>query len=172
MSTCVKEADSRLKSPDEIFMNRIEKVREIVDDILFNMTDAVERRCAYLHLYGVAQACALIGMKREANAELAVIAGMLHDIHSYATMDSTDHAHKGAKMAEEILKSTGAFEKEEIKKICDAIYNHSDKAEVHSLLDEILKDADVMQHCLYNPLFEVAEHEKARFEKLKEEFAL
>lgn len=32
--------------------------------------------------------------------------------------------------------------------ICTAIYNHSDKSVVHDSLDEILKDADVMQHTL------------------------
>ena len=34
--------------------SRIEKVRELVDEILLNMSDPAERRCAYLHLYGVA----------------------------------------------------------------------------------------------------------------------
>ncbi len=38
--------------------------------------------------------------------------------------------------------------------------------------DEILKDADVLQHCLYNPLAHVAEHEKDRFRMLKEELGL
>lgn len=66
-------------------MNRIEIVREKVDEILLNMKDAEERRCAYVHLYGVAQACALLAKKRKENMELAVIAGMLHDIYSYAT---------------------------------------------------------------------------------------
>ena len=56
--------------------------------------------------------------------------------------------------------------------ICTAIYNHSDKAIVHSSLDEVLKDADVMQHVLYNPLVEVKEHEKDRFDILKKEFNL
>lgn len=80
-------------------MNRIEKVRGIVDTILLNMTDTAERRFAYVHLYGVAQACALLAMKRGENAELAVIAGMLHDISSYATIDSANHAQKSAEMA-------------------------------------------------------------------------
>ena len=84
-------------------MDRIERVREVVDDILLNMTDHEERRCAYLHLYGVSQACALLSIKRKENVELAVIAGMLHDIYSYANMDSQDHAHKGAEMAHDIL---------------------------------------------------------------------
>ena len=60
-------------------MNRIEKVREVVDEILLHMTDDEERRCAYLHLYGVSQACALLALKRGEDVELATIAGMLHD---------------------------------------------------------------------------------------------
>ena len=153
-------------------MNRIEKVRQTVDEILLNMTDHEERRCAYLHLYGVAQACALLSIKRKENVELAVIAGMLHDISSYATMNSQDHAHKGAVMARGILDSLNLFSETEKDFICSAIHNHSDKSNIHGPLDEILKDADVMQHVLYNPLFEVKEHEQERYSYLKIELGL
>jgi hypothetical protein len=51
------------------------------------------------------QACALIAQKRGEDTELAMMAGMLHDIYSYAKMDITDHAHKGAILAKEILAS-------------------------------------------------------------------
>lgn len=37
-------------------MNRIEKVRELVDEIIMKIPDNEEKRCAYLHLYGVSQA--------------------------------------------------------------------------------------------------------------------
>ena len=153
-------------------MDRVEKVREVVDNILLNMTDVVERRCAYIHLYGVAQACAMLAMKRGADIELAVVAGMLHDIYSYVTMDSLDHVHKSAGMSRDILEKVGAFSKDEIEKVCEAIYNHSDKDKMQGTLDEILKDADVMQHCLYNPLFPIKEHEKLRWEKLKVEMGM
>ena len=63
-------------------------------------------------------------------------------------------------------------DKGEIDIICKAIYNHSDKLKTHSSFSEVLIDADVMQHCLYNPFYEVADHEKVRFEKLKLEFGL
>ncbi len=153
-------------------LNRIEKVREVVDEILFNMADNEERRCAYIHLYGVAQACALLAKKRKENEEVAVIAGMLHDIYSYAKMDTVDHAHKSAIMAREILESLNLFSDNEIDLICTAIYNHSDKLVVQGALDEILKDADVMQHILYNPLFDVKKHEKERYDMLMIEFGL
>ena len=152
-------------------MNRIEKVRETVDKIILDMNDNVERRCAYLHLYGVAQACALLAIKRKENIELAVIAGMLHDIYSYASMDSSDHAHKGLEMARDIMNSLSIFTETEINQVCTAIYRHSDKSIVHEQFDEILKDADVMQHVLYNPLFEIKKEQK-RFDSLKEEFHL
>lgn len=153
-------------------MNRIEKVREYVDNILLNMADYTERRCGYIHLYGVAQFCTMIAMKRNENVELATIAGMLHDIYSYSTLDSRDHAHKGSIMASEILRSLNAFDDAEITIICKAIYNHSNKMETNSPFDDVLIDADVLEHCLYNPLFEVAEHEKERFEKLRSEFGI
>ena len=153
-------------------MDRIEKVREVVDEILLKMTKDEARRHAYLHLYGVSQACALLALKRKEDVELAVIAGMLHDIYTYANLDSRDHAHKGAEMAREILDSLHIFEEYEKDLICTAIYNHSDKSVVHGWLDEILKDADVMQHVLYNPLLDIKQHEQNRFGSLKEEFDL
>ncbi len=61
---------------------------------------------------------------------------------------------------------------DEIDKISQAIYNHSDKANIDTIFDEILKDADVLQHCLYHPFAPVAEHEKDRFRMLKEELGL
>ena len=151
-------------------MSRIEKIRETVDEILFNMKDNEERRCAYIHLYGVAQACAMLAIKRKEDVELAVIAGMLHDVYSYANMDSCDHAHKGVEMAKDILEQSGLFTELEQDKICMAIYNHSDKSVVHDPLNEVLKDADAMQHYLYNPLFEVKQNEAARVESLRLEF--
>jgi len=39
-------------------------------------------------------------------------------------------------------------------------------AERYRPLDEILKDADVLHHTLADPIKEVKDHEKARYEKL------
>lgn len=156
----------------KISENRIETLRKYIDNILLNMTDTEERRCAYLHLYGVAQSCALIALKRGENVELATMAGMLHDVYSYANMDSQDHARKGATLAANILEELNLTTVEETKIICNAIYVHSNKESVHSEFSELLKDADVLQHCLYNPLFEVNNTRKVRYERLKLEFNL
>lgn len=153
-------------------INRIEILRKYIDNLLLDMTDVFERRCAYIHLYGVAQYCALIALKRGENVELATMAGMLHDIYTYAKMDAKDHAKKGAILAKEILTSLKITNAEETNIICDSILTHSDKASVHSTFNEVLVDADVLQHYLYNPLFEIMPHEKSRYEKLKIEFGI
>ena len=153
-------------------MNRIEKVREKVDSILCDIINGEERRCAYIHLYGVAQAAALIAKKRNENIELSIVAAMLHDIYSYKTMDSVNHAHKGAVTAKEILNELKIFSSEEIALIYSAIYNHSDKDIIGETFDEVLKDGDVMQHVFYNPLLEIKAHELERFQNLKNEFGI
>jgi HD superfamily phosphodiesterase len=154
-------------------MNRIEVLREYVDEVLLQMTDARERRNAYVHLYGVAQACALIALQRGEDAELATMAGMLHDIHSYANMDAEDHAHKGAILAREVLASLQIANDDETETICDAIYTHSEKKVVDSSFNEVLKDADVFRQCLYNPIIEIQTPErKNRYERLKSDFGI
>ena len=152
--------------------NRIEILREYIDSVLLNMTDTFERRCAYLHLYGVSQSCALIALKRGENVELATMAGMLHDFYTYKCMDSKNHAEKGGLLAREVLNELNLTDDNETNSICSAIHNHSSKGSGHSAFDEVLVDADVMQHCLHNITMPVMEHEKDRFEKLKNEFGL
>lgn len=153
-------------------MERIKEVQKYVDGMIRDIDDETERKCAYTHLYGVSQACSILAMKRNENVELAAIAGLLHDIYTYKMHDSAEHAHKGSVMVKSVLASLGAFSEEEINKISQAIYNHSDKGNKDAPFDEVLKDADVMQHCLYNPLANVAEHEKDRFCMLKRELGL
>lgn len=153
-------------------MNRVEKLRNYIDEILLNMIDNEERRCAYVHLYGVAQYAALLALKRGEDAELATMAGMLHDIYTYAKMDSKDHAHKGAILAREILIDLDITTGDETDMICNAIYNHSDKITMHTEFTELLKDADVLQHILYNTSFEIYENEIARYENLKKELLI
>lgn len=152
--------------------NRIEKVRQCVDVLLAQMEDEKEKRCAYAHLHGAAQACALLAMKRQEDMELAIIAGMLHDIYAYARMDRMDHARKGSAMAKEILAKLGGFSQNEIEKITAAIGHHSEKTITHSAFDEVLKDADVLQRFLHNPLLHMPEQENARLQALRTEFGL
>jgi uncharacterized protein len=153
-------------------VNRIEILREYIDSTLLNMTDTFDRRCAYLHLYGVSQACALIALKREENVELATMAGMLHDFHTYKVGNHDNHAVLGAILAREVLDELKIATPAETEMICSAIHNHSSKGGKFSAFDEILIDADVMQHVLYNFSTPIMEHEKERFARIAKEFTL
>jgi HD superfamily phosphodiesterase len=154
-------------------MNRIEVLRNYIDELILQMPDVEQRRHAFVHLYGVAQACTLIALKRGQDAELSTMAGMLHDVYSYSRMDTQDHAHKGAVLAREILQTLKLTEDDETDLICQAIYTHSDKASVHPEFNELLKDADVLQQCLYNPTIEIlAPERKNRYLKLMHEFGV
>ena len=133
-------------------MDRLELIRKIVDDIVRQQTDHAERRCGFVHLYGVSAICVLLALKRGLDPHICGIAGMLHDISSYKTGDPTDHARLSAREAETILQGTGQFTATEIGEICTAIAQHRAKAEVDGQLSELLKDADVVQHYLYNPM--------------------
>lgn len=153
-------------------MNRIEAVRDKINILIEKNSDPQIKRIAYVHLYGVAQACALIAAKRGLNSELAVIAGMMHDIYAYTSGDRINHAERGAAICRSIMTDMRIFSYDEIKMVFSAVYHHSDKSAVHTPFDELLKDADVMQHCYYDPLYAPEPHESERFLKLKNEFAL
>ena len=152
--------------------SRLGTLRGHVDRVLLDMDDAFGRRCGYVHLYGVAQFCALIALKRGQDAELAAMAGMLHDLHTYQHGDSADHAQKSADLAREVLSGLGIATEAETVQICEAIRRHSDKRGAHAPLGEVLVDADVMQHALVDPTQPLAAKDRERWENLAAEFAL
>lgn len=151
--------------------DRIERIRDIVSSYLEKIGDPFFRAEGYVHMFGVAQAAVFLALKRGEDAELAACAGYLHDIATYTTGDSAGHAARGAEMAERILQLTGLFSEKEISKITSAIRCHSDKKNEDGPLEEILKDADVVQHCLYDPGY-VSKKDKERYRKLRKELGI
>ena len=132
-------------------MDRLEMVRQVVDRILSQQPDVRGRRAGFVHLYSVSGICVLLAVRRGLDPELCAVAGMLHDIWSYKTGDSTDHARLGAPEAQKIVEELGCFSPAEISLVRRAISRHSTKDECDGEVDELLKDADVLQHSLYNP---------------------
>ena len=153
-------------------MSRLKTLCQKVDQELLKMEDPDKRRSAYVHLYGVSLSASLIAEKRHLNAELASMAAMLHDIYAYKTGSYEDHARRGAEIAKTILDDLGLTTEEETACICHAISRHDSKDERDEPLDEVLKDADVMQHTMQDLSKAVKEKEKARYEALRVEFGL
>lgn len=143
-----------------------------MDAELNKMEDADKRNGAVAHLYGVSLAATMIAKKRGLDPELASMAAMLHDLHAYKTGSYDDHAHKGAELARGILGELKLTDEAETELICSAIYHHDDKLVVDGPMDEVLKDADVIHHCMNDLAKAVKEKEQARFEALCAEFGM
>ena len=148
--------------------NRLETLRNRINSLIKHDD---ERMCIS-HMYGVARFCTLLAMKRNMNVELATTCGMLHDIYWMTGGSSDNHAAKGAEQAKILLNEMNLYSDDEIKIITTAISNHSDKCSVHNPYDELLKDADVMDHCFYNADFPIAEWEVSRYNNLLIELKL
>lgn len=149
-------------------MNRLERVRGEIDTMLSCLVSDEDRRCGFVHLYGVSHAATALAYIRGLDRELAAVAGMLHDVTNYTEGESPDHGPKSARLAERLLGCLGLFSADEVATIVHAIARHSDKDETDGPMDELLKDADVLQHWLYNPALPPSRHVTRR-EELKQE---
>ncbi len=151
-------------------MSRVKDLQKYVHKVLKGMDDNQKRAAAIAHLHGVSLAAVMIAKKRDENAELAAMAGLLHDLYAYKNGSYEDHAYKGAEYARKVLDELRLTSEEETDIICSAIWHHDNKGEIDSLMDEVLKDADVIHHSLGDPTKEVKPHEQARYERLCAEF--
>ena len=151
-------------------MSRVKDLQKQVHKTLKIIEDNQKRANAVAHLHGVSLAAVMIAKKRGEDPELAAMAGLLHDLYAYRSGSYDDHARKGAEYARELLTKMEITTPDETEVICKAIGNHDSKDTIDGLLDEVLKDADVIHHSLGDPTKEVKPHEQARYERLCEEF--
>ena len=71
--------------------NGLEVLRRKLDQIVTD--NEFGQICMYAsHMYGVSKFCALLAAKRDLNAKLAAVCGMLHDIGYMAGGNSDNHA--------------------------------------------------------------------------------
>ena len=153
-------------------MSRLKELRKYIDDQLSKMQDKDEQRSAIVHLYGVSLAATMIAKRRGLDPELASMAGMLHDLYAYMNSSYDDHAHRGADLARDILSKLKLTDEKETELICCAIYHHDDKLVTDSPMDELLKDADVIDHCFKDSSKPIKEKEQVRYDNLCKELGL
>ena len=153
-------------------MSRLKELSRYVDAELNKMENMDKHNGAINHLYGVSLAAQMIAKKRGLDPEIAAMSAMLHDLAAYKSGSYDDHAHRGAELARATLGELGLTDEKETETICSAIYHHDDKLAVDSPMDEVLKDADVIHHCMNDLSKAVKDKEKARFEALCREFGM
>ena len=74
--------------------------------------------------------------------------------------------------ADRILGALACFAPEETARIFEAIAHHSAKDTVHGEMAELVKDADVLQHILYNPARKADRPRSERLERVLRELGL
>lgn len=136
-------------------LSRFEKVeRKVMELIMWSNVPDSQREDSIVfelkHAAGCTQIARILAQKRKLNVEIADTASTLHDIYVIVHGTYKNHAKLGAVIAEDIMKEIGGFEKEEIKKITQAVAHHSEK-EVYSddPYIELVKDVDVFDCSLY-----------------------
>ncbi len=148
------------------------RIKDLQKNVFKVLAETAEPMKAMAHLHGVSLAAVMIARRRGQDPELAAMAGLLHDLWAYRSGSYDNHAHLGADYARKVLGKMELTTSDETESICDAIWHHDDKASIDSPFAEVLKDADVIDHCLTDPAKEIKEKERSRYEKLCREFGL
>lgn len=120
-----------------------------------------------VHMSSCARLGYLMAQAREVDPELASCACTVHDYGRIITGKQKGHAEAGYLPVKGFLRDTGLFSEEEIETIALAVKNHSRKSETGSSIDEIVKDADVIDFYQYGFGFD-REEQKIRYERMLE----
>ena len=118
-----------------------------------------------VHMASCARLGYLMAQARGTDPELAACACAVHDYGRIITGKQKDHAEAGCLPGREFLRTTGLFSEEEIEVMTAAINNHSKKSEIGTPIEEIVKDADVIDFYQYGFGFS-REEQKQRYERL------
>ncbi len=118
-----------------------------------------------LHLSSCGRLGYLLAEARGLDPVIAACACSVHDYGRILYGKQEGHAEAGYLPVKEFLKQAEFFTEEEIEAIALAVKNHSRKSEVGSPLEEIVKDADVIDLYQYGLPFQ-REEQKLRYERV------
>lgn len=118
-----------------------------------------------VHMASCARLGYLMAQFRGVDPELAACACAVHDYGRIITGRQEGHAEAGYLPGKEFLKATGLFSDEEIECLAASIHNHSRKSETGTPIEEIVKDADVIDFYQYGFGFS-REEQKIRYERM------
>lgn len=123
-----------------------------------------------VHATSCAQIGRMLADKRGVEVEQAALACALHDIGRWFTGHQQGHAPKGEEPVRQFLADK-TMTIEEKEQIVQAVINHSKKDEIGSPLEEIVKDADILDCYWYGDVIEKPFH-KARLIKVLEDLGI
>ena len=102
-----------------------------------------------MHMASCAKVGYMLARGRGLDPVLAACACAVHDYGRILTGVQEGHAEQGAEPVRTFLIKTGLFDREETDAITEAVRNHSKKGEKGTPLEELVKDADLMDYHSY-----------------------
>lgn len=135
-------------------MNRLMKLQGMIFDEVDRYAELIPERDSpplyeKVHAVGSGKIGYLLGLQRGVDPDLAAAAASCHDYGRIVTGKQAGHAEAGFEPVKEFLERTGLFSEDEIEDIARAVRNHSRKSEKGTPLEEIVKDADVLDYHQY-----------------------
>ena len=133
------------------FMNDLQRIYSLLN---YLEEQAIERDYPIIwertHAISCAQIGRMLAEKRNIDTEQAALACALHDIGRWISGRQVDHAPKGEGPARSFLaEGKGSIELRE--QIVQAVINHSKKEHIGTPLEELVKDADILD-CYWHGL--------------------
>lgn len=126
------------------FIHHLGQIYDLLDDL---EVQKMERDYPILweriHATSCAQIGRLLAEKRGVDKEMAALACALHDMGRWISGRQADHAPKGENLAREFLHRADISEAQR-ELIVQAIIHHSEKEKTGTALQEIVKDADIL----------------------------
>lgn len=153
--------------------NRFENIKKIAFDILQQRRSS-ELKNGWFHLSSVAALSGLLANKRCLNSEICQTAGILHDLWLYLNLPLDRERHKkhdelGASFANDILQESRLYSVTECTLIVKIIRAHNKKDMEHDEYEELLKDADALQHYINSSDYDKRYNYHGRIEPLLKE---
>lgn len=129
---------NRLMTMQGMLLEEIDKYAALVPER--DQTPVYEK----VHAIGSGKIGYLLALQRGVDPDLAAAACSCHDYGRIVTGKQEGHAHAGYEPVKAFLEGTGLYTDEEIETIALAVRNHSSKSEIGAPIEEIVKDADVL----------------------------
>lgn len=153
------------------FINHLEHVYDLLDHLDREISErdypiAWER----IHATSCAQIGRLLAEKRGIDQELAALACSLHDIGRWYTGRQVNHARHGEEPLSRFLGNQ-TFPDAMKEEIIQAVIHHSEKENIGAPLEELVKDADILDCYLHGDEIKKPFH-LARLENLLKEMRI
>lgn len=126
------------------FINDLQKIYSLLDELeVQTMKRDYPIIWEKVHATSCAQIGRMLAEKRGVEIEEAALACALHDIGRWFSGLQKEHAPKGDEPVRRFLTSKKCSQ-ESKEQIVQAVVNHSKKNEIGTPLEEIVKDADIL----------------------------